>query len=87
MNLLINSSILLVIVSIAHTHSWVERLTVISDDGSSIGPSGFPRGNGELKQLGNFLKLLTIRSASAKSSVRQRSIHGESHSPEWKVAE
>lgn len=39
-------AIIMVLLPQVSSHSWVERIDVLSPDGVSIGKSGYPRGNG-----------------------------------------
>jgi len=36
--------------SLCQGHSWVEQVSLVSQDGTLLGPPGYPRGNGTFSQ-------------------------------------
>ena len=48
---LLTSELLLVTAAVADAHSWVERLNVLSPNGTCLNDLGFPRVSGQFGRL------------------------------------
>jgi len=37
-------------ISLVVSHTWVEQISLLAPDGSTLGSPGYPRGNGDFQQ-------------------------------------